>query len=282
VLDAFLTSAHAGLTFFDTAEVYGHGESEKLVGFLTRKWRASDTRPITIASKFALLPGRDGARSLLPALDASLKRMGLGAIDLHQVHWPDKTMATIDALMAAMADAVRAGKVRAVGVSNFSADELRHAHRALASHGLALASNQVHYSLLHRAPEVDGVLEACRELNVALLAYSPLEMGLLTGKYSADRRPGGRRSDNPIFGDENVANALPVIERMRAMATARSGATVSQVALNWLRAKPGVVPLPGAKNAQQAGDNAGALGWSLTADEVSELDAMTRAWCTAG
>src|SRR5262249_21775881 len=130
VVDAFAASADAGLDLFDTAEVYGDGESEKILGWLVKKRGGR----LLVATKFGLLPGRD-ARTLPRALDASLRRLGVSRVDLYQIHWPDRTMASIDVLMGHLADAALAGKVRAVGVSNFSADELREAHASLARRG---------------------------------------------------------------------------------------------------------------------------------------------------
>lgn len=274
VVDAFAASAEAGLDFFDTAEVYGHGESEKILGWMVRKHGG----PLVVATKFALLPGRAGARALPLALERSLKRLGTPRVDLYQVHWPDVAMASIDSLMAAMADAVHAGTVGAVGVSNFGASEMREAHEALAKRGLPLASNQVHYSLLHRAPEVDGVLEACRELGVTLLAYSPLEQGLLTGKYDGRAAPPGPRGDSAAFRAENVAASRAVVGELAAVGEAHGRMRPEQVALAWLRAKPGVVPIAGAKNGEQAAIAAGALGLALGADEIERLDRVSAAW----
>ena len=175
-----------GLDLFDTAEVYGDGESEKILGCIVLRRGGQ----LAVATKFGLLPGRD-ARTLPRALDASLRRLGLPRVDLYQIHWPDRSRASIDELMNGLANAVEAGKARAVGVSNFSANEMREAHAALARRGVPLASNQVHYSLMHRAPEVDGVLDACRELNVTLLAYSPLEQGHPVGQVRAGAAPVG-------------------------------------------------------------------------------------------
>lgn len=275
VVDAFTTSVDAGLDFFDTAEVYGDGESEKILGWMARKRGA----PLVIATKFALLPGRPGARALPRALDLSLRRLGLPRVDLYQVHWADTAMASIASLMDAMADAVHAGKIGAVGVSNFTASEMRAAHAALAKRGVPLATNQVHYSLLHRAPEVDGVLEACRELGVTLLAYSPLEQGLLTGKYGPGRVPSGPRARLDSFQEENLVACRAVLDELRAIGEAHGGKHLAQVALDWLRAKPGVVPIPGAKDGEQAAINAGALAFSLTEDEVDRLDRVSAGWC---
>jgi len=123
-------------------------------------------------------------------LEANLARLGRSSIDLYQHHFPNARL-SIPKLMDRLADAVEAGKVKAVGVSNYSAEQMRTAHEALARHGIPLASNQVEYSLLHRQPETNGVLDACRELGITLMAYTPLAGGLLTGKYSSQNRPGG-------------------------------------------------------------------------------------------
>jgi aryl-alcohol dehydrogenase-like predicted oxidoreductase len=179
--------------------------------------------------------------------------------------------------MEVLADAVNDGRIRAVGVSNFSAAEMREAHAALASRGVPLATNQVHYSLLHRSPEADGVLDTCRELDVTLLAYSPLEQGLLTGKYTPEARPSGLRAEAGWFLPDNVAAAQPVIVQLRAIAEAHD-VEAATIALAWLLAK-GAVPIPGAKTGAQATRNAKALGVVLNEAEVAELDAATEAWC---
>ena len=272
VVDAFAASADAGLDLFDTAEVYGDGESEKILGWLVRKRGGT----LAVATKFALLPGRD-ARALPRALDASLRRLGLPRVDLYQIHWPDRAQASVGALMDGLADAVAAGKVRAVGVSNFSATEMREAHAALARRGVPLASNQVRYNLLHRAPEVDGVLDACRELGVTLLAYSPLAQGILTGKYGPGRTPDGPRAGHAEFAAGNLAAAKPLIELLAEIGEAHDGARPEQVALAWLLAK-GVVPIAGAKTGDQARVNAGALAIELSDDEVAVLDRASERW----
>jgi aryl-alcohol dehydrogenase-like predicted oxidoreductase len=266
VVDAFAASADAGVDLFDTAEVYGDGESEKILGWLARKRGGA----LAVATKFGLLPGRD-ARTLPRALDGSLRRLGLPRVDLYQIHWPDRALASVDALMDGLADAVVAGKVRAVGVSNFTASEMRVAHAALARRGVPLASNQVRYSLLHRAPEVDGVLDACRELGVTLLAYSPLAQGILTGKYAPGTAPPGPRAGHPEFTTENLKAAAQLVALLAEVGAAHDGARPEQVALAWLLAK-GVIPIAGAKTGEQARVNAGALAIELAAGEVEALD----------
>jgi aryl-alcohol dehydrogenase-like predicted oxidoreductase len=181
-------------------------------------------------------------------------------------------------LMNHMADAVEAGKVEAVGVSNYSAAQMRQAHAALEARGVALAANQVEYSLLHRHPETNGVLEACRELGVALIAYTPLAGGLLTGKYSSENRPTGfYRRVLPRYRRKALDAIQPVVGLLNEIGD-RYSKTPSQVALRWLIENPIVLPIPGAKNGEQAKSNAAALSFSLTADEVTALSDATQAW----
>lgn len=251
-------SLAAGVNFVDTAAMYGKGASERRVGELTAG------RNVVLATKFPLTPF-SRASSLPATLDGSLGRLRRTTIDLYQIHYPSRWM-SIAALMNLMADAVEAGKVRAVGVSNYSADQLRTAHRELARRGLVLASNQVQYSLLHRDPETDGVLEACRELEVTLIAYMPLASGALTGKYSATTRPAGWRRYSRRFRDEKLADLVQLLREIGD----RHDRTPSQVALRWL-IQQDVLPIPGAKNAGQATQNAGALTFALDDAEVDAL-----------
>lgn len=307
IVQAYRTSLDAGFTFFDTAEIYGDGASEHLLGERYRE----DGRPITIASKFAppltrfsrVARQRSSARSLLQALDQSLERLGVPCIDLYQIHTLSPVL-KVDDLMDVLAEAVQAGKVRAVGVSNYNAAQMRQAHARLARYGIPLASNQVRYSILHRYPETNGVLDACRELGVALIAYSPLEQGILTGKYRNPdiSMPTNTRRMLSLFlrldmtGD--TKGALPAWQRLfstpRVMQRERieplfvvleeiahaHEKTIAQVALNWLLSKDEcIIPLAGAKNARQVHENAGALGWRLTSEEharISQAEIATR------
>jgi aryl-alcohol dehydrogenase-like predicted oxidoreductase len=277
ISQAYKVCLDAGLNFFDTAEIYGSGMSERILGECMR----ADERPIIIASKFAPYPTRFSARSLLTALDRSLERLGVEHIDLYQIHWPYSIIG-IPSLMDVLAEAVQSGKVRAVGVSNYSATQMRKAYERLTRHEIPLASNQVHYSLLHRKPESNGVLAACRELNVALIAYSPLEQGLLTGKYRvtlANALPvKGMRRFTPTFRAARLQKMEPLMETLAQIAQAHDK-TCGQVALNWLLEKDEhIIPIPGAKNARQAQENAGALGWRITPEEQSQLDAASAPW----
>jgi aryl-alcohol dehydrogenase-like predicted oxidoreductase len=179
--------------------------------------------------------------------------------------------------MELMADAVQAGKIQAVGVSNYSAEQMRTAYEVLARRGIPLASNQVQYSLLHRQPETNGVLETCRELGITLIAYQPLASGALTGKYLDGSRPIGIRRFREPFRGAKFHALRPVVTLLRFIGD-HYGKTPGQVALRWLLEQDNVVPIPGAKNADQAMHNAGALSFTLTSEEIAYLDEATEAW----
>lgn len=267
LVDAFGVACDAGLDAFDTAEVYGDGASEKILGYFAARRGA----PVRVATKFGLLPGRT-ARTLPLALRASLKRLGRERVDLYQIHWPDQRMASIASLMDALADAVGDGLARAVGVSNYSADELRRAHDALARRGVALASNQVRFGLLDRSAERDGVLDACRELGVTLLAYSPLAQGALCGAYDASTRPTDRRATEPWFAPAALDATRPLVGALRELG-ARRGVGPSEVALAWT-IREGVVPIVGCRTGEHAAAAARALSVDLSDDERAELSRL--------
>ena len=264
--DALEVSLAAGMNFLDTAAMYGKGASERRVGELTRG------KDVVVATKFPF--GNFSRESSLPrTLDESLTRLQRTQVDLYQIHYPFPWM-SIPKLMNLMADAVQAGKIRAVGVSNYDAKKMRAAHAELAKRGLPLASNQVQYSLLRRDPETNGVLDACRELGITLIAYMPLAAGALTGKYSATSRPVGWRQYMRYFRGKNLAVLPDLLDLMREIG-GRYGMGPSQVALRWLMQQDGVLPIVGAKNAGQARQNARALGFELDDDEVDALDRAT-------
>ncbi|MFI4974812.1 MAG: aldo/keto reductase [Caulobacterales bacterium] len=251
VLETYKALLDGGGNFLDTAEVYGFGKSERLIGDCIRK----DPRPVFVASKFAPFIARTSPRHLLRALDASLARLGVPTLDLYYVHFPFP-FADLGALADAMAEAVKAGKVRHVGVSNFSADQMRRFAERLGRADIPLAANEVHYSLLNRRPETNGVLDACRELDVALVAYFPLASGRLTDAGAAEKTP--------------KAEALRGV--LREVGEAHQAST-SQAALNWLLQRdPHVIPIPGASKARHAEQNLAALGWSLTDAEFAAID----------
>jgi aryl-alcohol dehydrogenase-like predicted oxidoreductase len=267
---ALETSLAAGVTLFDTAAMYSGGAAERRLGELAMG------RELQIATKFP--PSmRNRAEDMPAALEASLARLGRRSIDLYMHHYPTGRV-SIPRLMDQMADAVEAGKVRAVGVSNYSAEQLRVAHSALAERGIPLASIENGYSLLDRRVEANGVLDACRELGVTLIAYQPLASGALTGKYADGTRPTGlRRFMVRHFRGSGRAAAAPVIGLLREIGE-RKGRTAAQVALRWLVEQGDVIPIPGAKNGRQAATNAETLTFSLAPDEIDELDHATWAW----
>jgi aryl-alcohol dehydrogenase-like predicted oxidoreductase len=278
IMQSYRFCVDNGLYFFDTAEVYGRGESERLLG----EARREDGRPIVIASKFAPLPGRFSPKTLLDALDKSLERLDVKQIDLYQIHFPYSVL-SIKSLMDALAEAVRSQRVRAVGVSNYSATQMRQAHARLARYDIPLASNQVHYNLLYRKPEANGVLDACRELDVALIAYSPLEQGLLTGKYRHGNTPLPSLSRRLMsqFARGKQEKMEPLFLAMEKAAHAHNK-TLTQVSLNWLlETDVHIIPIPGAKTLRQAQENAGALGWRLTDVEYASIAQAAQPWLHA-
>lgn len=273
--EAFRASMADGVTLFDTAEIYGNGASERIIGEILREGGFDET-PV-IATKFAPLPYRFGARALLDALDRSLVRLGVVTVDLYQVHFPNPIF-KIESLMDVLAEAVKEGKVRHVGVSNYNADQMKRAHDRLASHGVKLASNQVEYSLLKRTPETNGVLQACRDLGVTLIAYSPIAQGLLTGKYAPGDKPSGLvRRFGKSFGERNLKRIEPVVDLLREIGETHDKQP-AQVALNWLVTRRNTLPIPGAKNERQARQNAGSLGWTMTDEEAEKLELATLGW----
>lgn len=268
VVDAFVAAVEGGVDLFDTAEVYGHGRSEQILGWMARRAE----RVVRVATKFGLLPGRS-TRDVPRALDDSLRRLRRDAVDLYLVHWPDRAAASIASLMDAMAAEVARGRVRAIGVSNFSSAEVREAHDALARHGLPLACNQVRYGVLHRAPETDGVLDTCRELGVTVLAYSPLDQGIVAGRYDVERRPVGPRADLPEFQRDALERAARVRATLAEIGRAHGDRTTAQVALRWLIDR-GVVPVVGATSGAQMAENVGALRFALEASAREEIDRL--------
>jgi aryl-alcohol dehydrogenase-like predicted oxidoreductase len=269
IRDAYAASVAAGVTFLDTAEVYGDGESERIIGRLLAEDTAHATQ-VVIGTKFMPFPWRINLTStLMASLRASLERLRIPSVDLYQIHGPI-SLRSHQAMADALATAHQAGLIKTVGVSNYSLAEMRAIHAALAARGIGLATNQVEYSLLRRFPETNGLLAACQDLGVVLLAYSPIGQGRLTGKYTAANPPPGRRQ----FSAFPMSEIEPIVAELRRLGDLH-GKTPVQVALNWIICK-GAVPIPGAKNRAQAEQNSGALGWRLTPDEMQMLDRVSK------
>lgn len=276
-IERILAAALAGgINWFDTAEVYGRGESEKA---LAKGLAALGRSPgqVVIADKWHPVLRR--AASIPATIGARLANLSPFPIDLYQIHNP-LSVSSVAAQMKAMAGLVEAGKIRAVGVSNFSRRQMEKAHRALRELGPPLVSNQVRYSLLDRRIETDGVLAAAKDLGISIIAYSPLAQGLLSGRFHDDprlvRKRGGFRKFMPAFRSAGLAKSRPVVEALRRIAS-EHGATPTQVAINWLIGFHGesVVAIPGASRAFQVEDFAAATAFALTDADRDELDRVS-------
>ncbi|HVC69535.1 MAG TPA: aldo/keto reductase [Acidimicrobiales bacterium] len=266
IQEAWDASIDAGVTLFDTAEVYGGGESERIIGAMLGSDPERASR-VALATKFMPSPWKLNVKgALLGSLRASIGRLGVTTVDLYQIHGPI-SLRSHAALADALANVHQAGLVKAVGVSNYSVSETRSMAAELAKRGMRLATNQIEFSLLRRVPETGGLLATCAELGVVPLAYSPIGQGRLTGKYSTGHPPPGKRN----FSNHPMGIVDTVVGKLRMIGEKHGGKTPSQVALNWVIAK-GAVPIPGAKSRSQAQENAGALGWTLDADDVALLD----------
>ncbi len=270
--EAFQASVEAGINFFDTAEVYGRGESERLLGEFAQQSNVT----VACATKYFPFPWRVTRQSVAKALTESLERLQVSSIPLYQVHVPFSFFMKQETLMAALAEEVQQGRIQAVGVSNYSASQMQKAYEQLQKRGIPLASNQVRYSLLNRKIESKGVLQTAQQLGVTVIAYSPLAQGLLTGKYTGEQRPTGIRRLDARFKPSGVSQISPVIHSLQHLAE-KYQKTPAQIALNWLMMQ-GVIPIPGAKNAHQAQQNAGALGWQLQPEDTQELTRVSEPW----
>jgi aryl-alcohol dehydrogenase-like predicted oxidoreductase len=278
-LDAAASSAvvhaalDAGITFFDTADIYGGTRSEEYLG------RALGARrdEVVIATKFGMRVDdeRQGARPeyVRRAVEDSLRRLGTDRIDLYQLHRPDPTVPIADTL-GALDELVRAGKVREIGCSNFSAEQLREAEAAVQPGAARFVSVQNEYSLLHREPERD-VLAECERLGLAFLPYFPLASGLLTGKYRQGQpAPQGSRIQAGWHAELLTEENLTIVERLIDFASAR-GHTLLELAFSWLLAHPVVASvIAGATKPEQVAADAAAARWDLTDADLAELDSV--------
>lgn len=267
----------SGINFFDTADIYGGGQSEEFLGRALKGRRDK----VLIATKFGmkLADGKEGAKPayIRQAVEDSLRRLETDHIDLYQIHKPDPSTPIADTL-GALDELVKAGKVREIGCSNFSAEQLREAAQVSATGGGArFVSVQNNYSLLHREPEAE-VLPECQRLGMAFLPYFPLANGLLTGKYRKGQAfPKSSRAEDgfgpKVFTEENLA----LVEQLRGFAESR-GHTLLELAMAWLAAKSVIASvIAGAKTAEQVKANASSVAWRLTAGDVTAVDGILAA-----
>ncbi|NVM54241.1 MAG: aldo/keto reductase [Candidatus Helarchaeota archaeon] len=266
-----------GINWFDTAEAYGGGRSERNLANALKAAGKKDEEVI-IADKW--MPIMKFAGSIRRTIDKRLEALDGYSIDLHQIHQP-YSFSTKKAQMNVMADLVESGKIRSVGVSNFSKKKMIKAYDALKDRGLPLISNQVHYSLLHRNVEKNGVLDAAKELGMKIIAWMPLEQGVLTGKYHKDPSLAKnvtfiRRRIKPNI-NKQAKKSKAIMEVIEEIAQAHE-VTPTQIALNWLINFHGdtVLVIPGASKVHHVEQNVGAMYFELSKDEMNRLDEITR------
>ena len=253
----------------DTAELYGLGRSESLVGEFSKSHaKEGDT---IVATKFAALPFRTKPENVLKACQASVKRLGGKPIDLYQIHFPNAFSNA--EYWDGMAMAYDKGLIKAVGVSNYGVEATKACHDALAKRGVPLATNQIQYNLLYRYPEDNGLLQCCNDLGIQVLSYSPLALGLLTGKYSDAESVNKIQGPRKKLFQATVGNSQfdMLLKSMNEVAQNHKNSNLPQIAINWCRAK-GTIPIPGARNLRQVQSNYGALDWDMSPEEVKFLD----------
>ncbi|MEI7499604.1 MAG: aldo/keto reductase [Bacteroidota bacterium] len=278
IRDVVKVSFEGGINWFDTAEVYGQGASEKI---LAKSLVDLGKKPgdVLIATKW--WPMFRTSSNIKKTIDERLAALSPFPIDLYQVHQPWGFSSEVSE-MKAMAEMVRAHKIRLVGVSNFSARKMRSAWETLQKSGISLVSNQVQYSLLNRKIESNGVLDTAKELGITIIAYSPLAQGLVTGKFHDS--PGllkniGFRKYSSRFKPKGLEKSRPVAELVKKLAV-KYDATPSQVALNWLIHFSGdnIVAIPGATKTSHAIENTGAMKFMLSWEDIHLLDQVSQGY----
>jgi aryl-alcohol dehydrogenase-like predicted oxidoreductase len=267
------TALDSGINFLDTADMYGGGQSEEYMADALQSRR----NEVVLATKFGFSMGEGKAGAspayVRQALEASLRRLRTDYIDLYQLHTPDPAT-PIGETLGALDDLVKAGKIREIGCSNFSVDQLREAEAAGTPGAARFVSVQNEYSLFHRAPEAD-VLPECRRSGVAFVPYFPLASGLLTGKYRKGQplpeKSRGKDAWGPsVFTDHN----LNIVESLIRFASSQ-GRSLLELAVSWLATQAAVVSvIAGATTPEQAKTNAGAAGWRLTKADLAEIDTI--------
>jgi len=265
IIKAIKRSYELGVNLVDTAEIYGNGHSETVVG---KALKDIGRENMIVATKVAGAHLRHD--ELLKSAELSMKRLGISYIDLYQIHWPDPwEQIPLRETMKAMEELYVQGKIRAIGVSNFAVRDLEEARSYLSK--TDIVSNQVRYNMLQREIE-EEVMPYCRKNGITIIAWSPLAQGALTGKYNVENVPRDRiRSGNEVFKPENMKQIERLLKILKEIAQKRKK-TVAQVSLNWLISHEGVIAIPGAKTPEQAEENAGAAGWKLSDEELKLIE----------
>ncbi|GAX36284.1 aldo/keto reductase [Nodularia sp. NIES-3585] len=263
-----------GVTLFDTGDSYGtgrlNGRSELLLGRFTQEYQGVNQDNICIATKLAAYPWRWTRQAMVKACRSSAQRLGKN-VDLVQMHWSTANYAPWQesGLLDGLADLYEQGLVKGVGLSNYGPKRLQRVHEKFAARGVPIKTLQVQYSLLSTYPVTElGLKDVCDQLGIRLIAYSPLALGILTGKYAEKGSlPKGIRG---LLFRQLLPGVRSLLECLREVAQSRNK-TMSQVAINWCICK-GTIPIPGAKSLEQAQQNIGALGWLLDSGEIAALD----------
>jgi len=269
IIEAALDS---GINFIDTAMVYGQGKSEEFLGRALKELGVRDE--VFIATK---IPGQFLARDdVFRAVENSLRRLQVDVIDLMQVHWPPcwHNIPTCE-YMRALEQLVHLGKIRYIGLSDFPVELVDAARNCLSTEDIT--SIQIRYNLVEREAEVELIPYALQN-DLVVIPWSPLAKGALTGKYTPDNLPQFQdvRASEPLFTRENMEEIMKVVEVLKKL-SGKYGKTPAQVALRWLvDAYPNIIPIPGAKNPEQARDNAATMGWKLDFGDWLELDRVSR------
>jgi len=291
-IEAIRASYDVGVTSIDTAPIYGQGTSEEIVGeaikdisrdkvqILTKFGMRWDLDKGTLAMNSKNNDGKDidiykyaGKESIIFECEQSLKRLGTDYIDLYQIHWPDVTT-PIDVTFEAVSKLIEQGKVRFAGVCNYNAQQMAEAEKTL-----KLVSNQIPFSMVNRGIE-DETVPYCIENNKSILAYSPLERGLLTGKITSDYKfqDGDHRANLPHFQPDFIQNTNQLLDKIKPIADEHN-ASLGQLVLRWTIERPGItIALAGARNAEQAVQNAKAMDINLSKEEIKTIDDLVNAF----
>lgn len=285
-IEAIKASYDLGVTSIDTAPIYGQGDSEEIVGDAIK---GISRDKLQIVTKFGMRwdlakgdfgfkskdnSGKEidiykyaGKESIIYECEQSLKRLGTDYIDLYQIHWPDSTT-PISETFEAVSRLIEQGKVRYAGVCNYNVEQLKEADKTL-----EIVSNQIPFSMVNRGVE-DETVPYCIENNKAVLAYSPMERGLLTGKLKSDHQfeAGDHRQGNPFFTPESIEKTNAFLAKIKPLADEKN-ATLSQLVLRWTVERPGItIALAGARNAEQSKQNAAAINVKLSIEEIQFIN----------
>lgn len=264
---AMRTAYEAGINCFDTAEGYGDGHSEEILGRAVKEFRDK----VYIATK--VWPGNLAHAKVISACEASLKRLGVECIDLYQIHWPSGSLGSpvvpIADTMSALVQLREQGKIRAIGVSNFNGRQIEEALQQG-----RIESLQPPYSLFFHPYVEDGTMEVCRKHEIGIIGYSPLAQGLLTGKFHRANRPGqgDNRSHSVLFKNKTYERALEAVEALKPIAE-KYGRSTGQLAIQWVLSQPGVTSaIVGARNTDQVRDNARAADFKISPEDLAAID----------